>query len=51
MSNPSDQFNEEQNESPFGQTENEHEFEASGAFAGRGVTGGKGPGVVSEEND
>jgi hypothetical protein len=48
MSNPTDKLNEEQTESPFGQSENEHEFEAQAGFANRSITGGKGPGLVSE---
>jgi hypothetical protein len=51
MSNSTEKLNEEQTESPFGQSENEHEFEAKAGFASRSVTGGKGPGVVSEENE
>ncbi len=51
MSNPGDQLNEEQAESSFGQPENEHEFEAKAGFASRGVTGGKGPGFVSDSEN
>jgi hypothetical protein len=48
MSNPSDQLSDEQPESLFGQAENEHEFEQKTGFANRSVTGGKGPGLASE---
>jgi hypothetical protein len=51
MSNPSDRLIEEQTESPFGQLENEHEFEANAGFASRSITGGKGPGLVSEDEN
>ena len=51
MNNPGDQLNEEQSESPFGELENEHEFEAAAGFAPRSVTGGKGPGMVENEGE
>jgi hypothetical protein len=48
MSIPIDPLNEEQKESPFGDSENEHEFEAHAGFTAHGITGGKGPGFASE---
>jgi len=51
MSNPSDQLNEEQSESPFGQAENELESELKAGFTSRSVTGGKGPGLVRESEN
>ncbi len=49
MSNLNEQLNDEQNESPFSQLENENEFEPK--LSGQGVTGGKGPGLVSESEN
>ena len=51
MSNPSDQLNEEQSESPLGQAENELESELKAGFTSRSVTGGKGPGLVRESEN
>ena len=48
MSNLNEQLNDEQNESPFSQLENEHEFEGAAKFSSHTVTGGKGPGFVNE---
>ena len=51
MSNLNEQLNDEQNESPFSQLENEHEFEATAKFSSHAVKGGKGPGLVSESEN
>ncbi|QNI32418.1 hypothetical protein H7849_26165 [Alloacidobacterium dinghuense] len=48
MNNPNEQLNEQESESLFGQAEPEIEFEMNAGFASRSITGGKGPGVVSE---
>lgn len=51
MSNPTDRLNEEQPESLLDNTQNEHEFEGKAVFSNRSVTGGKGPGFVSESEN
>jgi hypothetical protein len=51
MSNLNEQLNDEQNESPFSQLENEHDFEAKAKFLSHAITGGKGPGLVSENEN
>jgi len=48
MNNPNEQLKEQETESLFGQAEPEIEFELNAGFASRSVTGGKGPGFVSE---
>jgi hypothetical protein len=48
MNNPNEQLKEQETESLFGHAEPEIEFELNAGFASRSVTGGKGPGVVSE---
>ncbi|HYK34933.1 hypothetical protein [Alloacidobacterium sp.] len=48
MKDPNEQLNEQQTESTFGQSDPELEFELNAGFGNRAVTGGKGPGLVSE---
>lgn len=47
MKDPNEELNEQQAESTFGQSDPELEIENAG-FGNRAVTGGKGPGLVSE---
>jgi hypothetical protein len=49
MNNPNEQLNEQESESLLGQAKPEIEFEMNAALASRGVSGGKGPGLVSED--
>ena len=51
MSNLNEQLNDEQKESPFSQLEVEHEFEGHTGFTAHAITGGKGPGLVSENEN
>jgi len=52
MSDPNEQLNEQQTESSFGQAEPEIEFELNAGISNHSVTGGKGPGFISEgENE
>lgn len=46
MKDPNEELNEQQAESTFGQSDPELELNAG--FGNRAVTGGKGPGLVSE---
>ncbi len=48
MNNPNEQLNEQESESLLGHAEPEIEFERNAALAARSITGGKGPGVMSE---
>lgn len=48
MNDPNEHLNEQQTDSAFGQSDPELEFEMNAGFASRGVTGGKGPGLVPE---
>jgi hypothetical protein len=48
MNNPNEQLNEQESESLLGQAEPEIEFERHAALTSSIVTGGKGPGVMSE---